>query len=81
MSDLVTDDDIAQARTDPLFRQQMLASNLERLLDMLNTMRKSNDKDPETARQIREGVALAVKLADKLQQNSQNPALPEAQTG
>ena len=72
MSDLVTDDDIARARTDLVFRQQLLAENLERLLAMLNTMRKNDTNGPESARQIREGVALAVKLADKLQKNSQN---------
>ena len=46
-----------------------MAQNLERLLEMLNTMRKNNDKDPVSVRQIREGVDLAVKFAAKLQQN------------
>ena len=68
MSDLVTDDDIARARSDPDFRQQMLAQNLDRLLEALNRMRKANDTKPESVRQIREGVDLAVKLADRLQQ-------------
>jgi hypothetical protein len=67
MSILVTDEDMARARTDPAFRQQLMAQNLERLLEMLNTMRKNNDKDPVSVRQIREGVDLAVKLAAKLQ--------------
>ena len=69
MSHLVTDDDMARARSDPAFRQQLMAQNLERLLEMLNTMRKNNDKDPVSVRQIREGVDLAVKLAAKLQKN------------
>lgn len=69
MSHLVTDDDMARARSDPAFRQQLMAQNLERLLEMLNTMRKNNDKDPVSQRQIREGVDLAVKLAAKLQKN------------
>ena len=73
MSDLVTEDDLARARTDPGFRQQLLAQNLERLLEALNQMRKGNDADPTAARQIREGVDLAVKLADRLQQNAPNP--------
>jgi len=68
MSDLVTEDDIERARGDPIFRQQLLAQNLERLLEMLNTMRKNNDTDPISVRQIREGVDLAVKLAGRLQQ-------------
>lgn len=81
MSDLVTDDDIARARTDLVFRQQLLAENLERLLAMLNTMRKNDANGPESARQIKEGVALAVKLADKLQKASQNPAVATAKAG
>ena len=68
MSDLATEDDIARARSDPEFRQQLLAHNLERLLSALNHMRKNNDKDPVTVRQIKEGVDLAVKLADRLHQ-------------
>ena len=71
MSDLVTEDDLARARHDPAFRQQMLADNLERLLEALNQMRRGNSDSPEAARQIREGVDLAVKLADRLQQNAQ----------
>jgi hypothetical protein len=73
MSDLVTEDDIARARSDPEFRQQMLAENLERLLEMLNTMRKNNVTDRASALQIREGVDLAVKLANRLQKNNPGP--------
>ena len=74
MSDLVSEDDLERARSDPEFRQQLLAHNLERLLQALNDMRKVPDNDsPDAARQIREGVDLAVKLADRLQQNAPNP--------
>jgi hypothetical protein len=70
MSTLVTEDDLRRARNDPEFRHQLLAHNLERLLEALNDMRKAPEgKSPETARQIREGVDLAIKLADRLQQN------------
>jgi hypothetical protein len=69
MSNQVSEDDLARARHDPAFRQQMLADHLERLLDALNKMRRANSDSPQTARQIREGVDLAVKLADRLQQN------------
>ena len=72
MSDLVTEDDLARARNDPDFRQQLLAQNLERLLEALNQMRKANDPDPNLVRQLREGVDLAVKLADRLQANAQS---------
>jgi len=69
MSNQVSEDDLARARHDPAFRQQMLAEHLERLLDALNRMRRANNDSPQVARQIREGVDLAVKLADRLQQN------------
>jgi len=68
MSDLVTDDDIRRARSDPVFRQQMLAENLGRLLEALKRMRREGNATPHAARQMREGVDLAVKLADRLQQ-------------
>jgi hypothetical protein len=74
MSDLVTKDDLARARHDPEFRQQLLVENLDRLLEALNKMRKSSDIKPDAARQIREGVDLAVKLADRLQQNAHENA-------
>jgi len=67
MSDLVTEDDLERARTDPGFRQQLMASTLETLLGALNEMRQAGDTKPEAAQQIREGVDLAVKLADRLQ--------------
>ncbi|HZP78085.1 MAG TPA: hypothetical protein VFB45_18215 [Pseudolabrys sp.] len=73
MSGVVSEDDLARARQDPAFRHKLMADNLDRLLDALERMRKSNpNPNPESARQIREGVALAVKLADRLQ-NGGNP--------
>jgi hypothetical protein len=74
MSDLTTDSDIERARRDPAFRQQLLAQNLEKLLAALGNMRKSDDKNPVSARQIREGVDLAVKLADRLHRAGPNAA-------
>jgi hypothetical protein len=69
MSSQISEDDLARVRRDPAFRQQMLAEHLERLLDALNRMRRANHDSPQATRQIREGVDLAVKLADRLQQN------------
>jgi hypothetical protein len=69
MSILISDDDLSRARSDPAFRQQLLAENLERLLEALNKMRRTASPSPEAARQMREGVDLAVKLADRLQRN------------
>jgi len=68
MSGLVTDEELNRARSDPTFRQQLMAENLDRLLEALNRMRRSQANTPESAKQMREGVDLAVKLADRLQQ-------------
>lgn len=62
MSVLVTDDDLARARKDPEFRQRFYADQLDRLLEKLNELRKSGGD----ARLIKEGVDLAVKLAERL---------------
>ena len=73
MSDLVTDGDLARARIDPAFRQQFLAQNLDRLLEALKKMRQAGDQTADTARQLREGADLAVKLADRLQSGGLGP--------
>lgn len=70
MSDLVTEDELARARADPGFRQQLLAENLDRLLEALNKMRRASDQTGDVARQIQEGADLAVKLADRLQDSN-----------
>ncbi|HMJ44452.1 MAG TPA: hypothetical protein VK522_19475 [Pseudolabrys sp.] len=70
MSELVTDEELERARTDPEFRQEFMAGKLEMLLEALNKMRQASGVKPRAARQIREGVDLAVKLADRLQQKS-----------
>ena len=69
MSGLVTEEDLARSRTDAAFRQRLMAESLDRLLALLNQMRRATDESPERSRQIREGVDLAVKLADRLQVN------------
>jgi hypothetical protein len=66
MSELVTDDDLARARQDPVFRQRFYADHLDRLLEKLNRMRKSGASDPQRVRMIKEGVDLAVRLAERL---------------
>jgi hypothetical protein len=73
MNVLVSDDDLARARSDPAFRQQLLADNLERLLTALEAMRRTKIEGPDVARQMREGVDLAVKLADRLQEYGFDP--------
>ena len=68
MSELVSEQDLARARSDAVFRQEMMADNLERLLEALKQLRKADDASPQSARQLREGVDLAVQLADRLQE-------------
>jgi hypothetical protein len=69
MSDvaLVTDDDLARARRDPAFRHQLVADSLDLLLSELNKLRARTGADADSNRQLREGVDLAVKLAELLQ--------------
>jgi hypothetical protein len=73
MDDLVSDTYLARARSDPAFRQHSLAENLNRLLEALNRMRRSTDNSPETARQMREAVDLAVELAARLHRDGARP--------
>lgn len=66
---LATDAEIDRAKQDPAFRQQLLAKNLDQLLDALTRLRgaksgKANQAEAEA--QIREGVDLAVKLSERL---------------
>jgi len=69
MSDpaLVTDDDLARARLDPAFRHRLVADCLHLLLSELNKLRARTGANPNRAGQIREGVDLAVRLAELLQ--------------
>jgi DNA-binding transcriptional LysR family regulator len=73
MGNLVSEDDLARARTDPTFRHHLLAEQLDQLLEALNRMRRSSNNSPESARLIREGVDLAVKLADRLHRGGLPP--------
>jgi hypothetical protein len=68
---LVTDEDLARSRVDPAFRHRLVADNLETLLGELKRLRNGSKTDPLCAKQIREGVDLAVRLAEILQQIEQ----------
>jgi hypothetical protein len=70
--DLVSEQDLERARQDPAFRQQLMAENLDKLLAALSRARQDRDRDPEVARQMREGVDLAVLLADRLQREDED---------
>ena len=62
---LVTNADLERARSDPQFRHDLLTQNLEMLLAALKRA-QSGDLGPDTARQMKDGAALAVQLANKL---------------
>jgi hypothetical protein len=66
MTGIVTDADLERARQEPAFRHQLVAENLDLLLRELAKLR-SSAPDPTRAGQLREGVDLAVQLADLLQ--------------
>jgi hypothetical protein len=63
----VTDDELSRARSDPAFRQKMLSQNMEALLEGIKKLRKTPAVNGEGKKQIREGVELAVRLAEMIQ--------------
>ena len=64
----VTDDDLARARLDPVFRQKLLTDSLETLLAKMQKRRKSSPSAVSSGEgQLREGVELAVRLAELIQ--------------
>lgn len=62
----VTDADLSRARLDPAFRQRLLEQSLEALLGSMKKLRGSAPNGAGT-RQLREGVELAVRLAELIQ--------------
>ncbi len=67
MPAFVNEQDLERARRDSAFRQHLMAGCLERLLAALQKMRETADAGPDSACHLREGVALAGQLADRLQ--------------
>jgi hypothetical protein len=63
----VTEDELVRARSDSAFRQKLLNQNMEALLDGLKKLRKAPAATGSGPQQIREGVELAVRLAELIQ--------------
>ena len=63
----VTDEELVRARSDSAFRQKLLSQNMEVLLAGLAKLRKTPAANGPGAHQIREGVELAVRLAELIQ--------------
>jgi len=68
----ITDADLARARTDPAFRKKLLGQNLDALLGGLRRLRSGAPppRGSVGADQLREGVELAVRLAELIQRPS-----------
>jgi hypothetical protein len=68
----VTEDQLAQARSDPAFRQKLLQQSLEVLLANVQKLRnKASSRAPASAKQMREAIELAVRLAEMIQDPAQ----------
>lgn len=63
----VTDADLSRARSDPAFRQRLLEQSLDALLAEMKKLRGSTVPNGAGAKQLREGVELAVRLAELIQ--------------
>jgi hypothetical protein len=63
----VTDADLSRARTDAVFRQKLLQQTLDALLERLRKERQMPSALAAKPGQMREGVTLAVRLAELIQ--------------
>lgn len=72
MTGLVSEEDIQRARTDPQFRQELMAQGLEMLLVALNRMHHG-EAAPQNAKLMSEGTKLALQLADQIQKMTGAP--------
>jgi len=62
---LVTDEDLARARREPAYRQQLVVTTLQKLIELLNAVRSDPDCLGQVSdAQLREGGDLAVQLSD-----------------
>jgi hypothetical protein len=70
----VTEAELAQARSDPAFRRKLLEQSLETLLAGLRKLRSAAPKEGSAgAKQMREAVELAVRLAELIQGPAARP--------
>jgi hypothetical protein len=63
----LTEADLSRARSDPAFRQKLLKQSLDALLDRLRSERQVASSEAAKPDQMREGVTLAVRLAELIQ--------------
>jgi hypothetical protein len=68
----VTEAELARARSEPAFRQKLLAQNLEILLAGVQKLRNATpSQGTASAKQMREAIELAVRLAEMIQRPAQ----------
>jgi hypothetical protein len=63
----VTDAELARARSDAAYRQKLLEQSLETLLAGVQKLRSAPSQGGTSAKQLREAVQLAVRLAELIQ--------------
>jgi hypothetical protein len=63
----ITEAELTRARSDPLFRQRLLQQSLDALLGRLQKERRASSAAAANDPHMREGVALAVRLAELIQ--------------
>jgi hypothetical protein len=63
----VTEAELSRARKDPAFRQRLLQQSLDVLLGKLQKERQASRSASANDGQMREGVTLAVRLAELIQ--------------
>jgi hypothetical protein len=64
---LITEAELTRARSDRSFRQRLLQQSLDTLLGRLQKERRASSTVAASDQQMREGVALAVRLAELIQ--------------
>jgi hypothetical protein len=69
----LTDADLDRAKRDPAFRHKLLQESLESLLGKLQKQRQTPRASVATPAQMREGVTLAVRLAELIQAGASPP--------
>jgi hypothetical protein len=69
----ITDADLTRARGDRAFRQKLLEHSLEVLLAGIQKLRRENLSGDASAGQLREGIELAVRLAEIIQNAGDRP--------
>ena len=73
----VSDADLARARKDPAFRQQLLTDNLNLLLATMQKLRGKRSPAGARAKEMREGAELAVRLAELIHTAAESPRSDE----